>query len=159
MTQAQASPGRPIQIDWSTEGKVTVVDQDRHRFAITMQEAAEACSRRNEQIVWADEFNQILSRMHAWTKERSSMVAAAYGALVDREFVFFIVPVGETMNFELSDEIAAAEVGLNHDFANAKVEVRQIPGHDAEALATFLDVDKAILIYGQRCPAPEAMGA
>lgn len=144
----------PIQIDWEADGRVDVVGKDRHRFLMTIQQAAEACARAHEQLVFADEFRRILAVVHRWLRDHAGAVDSAFFAVVDRQMTIFIVPRRATMDFALSDEIARLEIDLYHDFTNARCEVRQIPGRDPDSLSTFLDLDQAIQLYGQRETAP-----
>jgi hypothetical protein len=156
MTAAQAQQG-PIQIDWKTDGSVSVVGQNRHRFLITMQQAAEACARGHEQLIFAEEFKNVLARVHEWIKLHQASISTAYFAVVERQLVFFISPRSERMDFALSDEISQLEVELYHDFANVRCEVRQIPGHEPEALRTFLDLEQAILLHGNPVAASKSV--
>lgn len=139
----------PIQIDWEDDGHVVVLDRDRHRFLMTMQQAADACAAGKMQMVWKEEFDNMLRRIHTWAKDRAGIVAAAYLAVVDRQIVFFIVPTSHSMDFALNDEIAQLEVELVQDFGNCRCEVRQIPGRTVDALSTFLNLDGAVLLYGK----------
>lgn len=113
--------------------------------------------RPGKQLVWQEEFDRMMLHVHAWSKARQ--VAATYLAVVDRQIVIFVVPRGNRMDFELSDEIAALEVSLHHDFSNCRCEVRQIPGHTLEALGTFLDLEQAFILCGKPPTTSSAVGA
>lgn len=147
----------PVQINWGDSGRVMVMDRDKHRFLMTSQQAADACAAGMKQLVWQEEFDRLMLHVHAWSKARQA--AATYLAVVDRQIVIFVVPRGRTMDFQLSDEIAALEVSLHHDFANCRCEVRQIPGHTLEALSTFLDLEQAFILYGKPPTTSGAVGA
>ena len=154
-----ATAQTPIQLNWDSHGDVVVLARDRERFLLTMQQAAEACARGRQQLVWKEEFDQLLKRVHGWAADRGAMVSSVYVGFLEGQVTFFVVPRGERMDFALSDEIATLEIELYQDFCNCKGEVRQIPGHTLEALASFVDLEQAILVYGDPPAAPEAMGA
>jgi hypothetical protein len=156
MPSSQSQTG-PIEINWEHDGRVSVVGKDKHRFLITMQQAAEACARGHEQIVFVEELTTLLGRVHAWLQEHSSRVSAAYFAVVERRLVVFVMPAGSHMDLELSDEIAALEVDLFHDFSNVRCEVKQIPGHDPRAIQAFVNLKEAVLLHGRSVSTPVAV--
>lgn len=155
MTLANDHPGvagsqqGPIQLDWREQGRTVVVcPQDEDRFLMTVQDAAEACRPGQEVLRWRAQLDKLIVYVHEWVKRHVDRVSATYMATADGRLTFFVVPEGTTMDFELSDEIAQLDLEIAHEFDLCKCEVRQIPGRDYAAIATFLDLERAVVLYG-----------
>lgn len=140
---------KPILLDWKDGGRiVTVSPADEDRFSLTVQEAAEACRQASVGILWRKDFDRLLVYLRDWLQRDKEMVSAAYGGVAGGQLVFFVVPISDRMDFSLSDELAQLELELHQEFQNCRCEVRQIPGKTYDALGTFVDLEKAIVLYG-----------
>jgi hypothetical protein len=146
---ALSAQQKPIVLDWKDgERTVLVSPADEDRFSLTVQEAAEACRKANTGIIWRNEFDRLLVHLREWLQKHKEIVLAAYGGVVSGKLVFFVIPASERMDFALSDDLAQLELELHQDFHNCECEVRQIPGKTYDALGTFVDLQKAFVLYG-----------
>ncbi len=148
-------PGRrvthhPIQLDWADGRRAVVVSpRDRDRFMLTCQDAAEACKAGARILQWREAFDAMLPWLRSRIEGLKKQVRACYLGVADRQLVAFVVPRKPIFDFELGETLAGLDRDVNLKFELCPCEVLQIPDTGAETLATFLNIERAITVYGE----------
>ena len=77
-------------------------------------------------------FSQMVAQVAKWCAERSDRVAMALVSLRSNKIVFYIIPKGESFDFDLGFAQAKLDLFLNSFGTTGYAETRQIPAWEIE---------------------------
>lgn len=105
-------------------------------------------------IAFHAELKELIKHLKGWVESRAANLHSCYLASRDGELVVFTVPKSSQYDRDLADELTALDVTLANKFQYWRCQVVQVPGETPTGLASFLDQDKALLLYGPNFQTP-----
>jgi hypothetical protein len=150
--QTEQSSKRPLVITFTSLEKVEVVSSDKHRFYVTMQEAAQSCAAGMNQSLWQDQFKDFLADLNKWCGSHD--VVNCYVAWGEGHLKVFITVPGDEYRFDLDNDLTDLEIRLSQVYPDHRATVLQLPADPPTDLASFFSPEKAIQTYGKPLSAP-----
>jgi hypothetical protein len=145
----------PVVIRPDATKKVEVVGPDKHRFYVTMQDAAESCAKGVDLALWREQFQEFLADLGCWCSQNATSVARCYVTWGEGHLKVFVTVTGNEYRFDLDDILTDLELTLTRIYPDHYASVLQIPEAPAGELASFFSPGKAIQVYGQSIAAPK----
>lgn len=136
---------KPITLHFQNAQRVMVVPDDKDRFFTTVGEAARACKQAQDNVEWAEQWNDFLAHIHRWCADRSQDVDAGYVMVGDGLTVLICVSI-EDYNFDLEDALTDLDLELSERFPLCCAEVMQIPNQ--RDLRAGLPDEAILVVYG-----------
>lgn len=117
---------------------------DNDLFIRTGRQVIEHCRLGISVELWMQEVKELFSRVVQWCNEQQGRVRACY-AVPGAKVTLFVVPSGESYDFELGAELADLNVRWVQTFNVGMIETRQIPWAQRDR---FIDPEASRRIYG-----------
>lgn len=141
---------KTIQLDAAeAERQVVVTTEDEDRFSLTCAQAIEACKIHTSRKVWFEELRSLFLHVNGWAIKNKDHVRSCYAQPRAGLVAIFIIPIKDSFDFDLADQIADLDLELSQEFPLVPAEVLQIPGGEEDGLRTFVDSDIAKHLYGK----------
>ena len=139
----QASRIRPSVIELhfeNREGRVRVVPPDNDVMAMPVEMAVAACQAFKTQILFKDQFDQLLETLGEWIGDRREKIADAFLTVRDSGLLFLVVTHGKHQDDELESALTELDLEIAHDkdFGLITLGVHAIPQGRPDATASFV---------------------
>jgi len=131
----------PIVLDWeNTDGRVRIVPPDNDVMAMSVETAIEACRAFKQQIVFKNQFDQLLNVLAKWLSEHRATVSDAYLTVRDGGLLFLVVQNGKPYDGKLDDALTELDLAIanDDDFSLISLAVHSIPASSEATIQSFV---------------------
>lgn len=146
----QSVPFVPIDLHFEDQdGKVRIVAPDRHVMIVPVRIAVEACRAFQDQIVFNDQFNELLNRLASWIVTHKDDVHLAFLTVHDAGLLFLVVQKSKdfSLDFEGALSDLSLEISNDTDLSLIRLAVHALPNCPRDVYEAFLS-NKMALRYG-----------
>lgn len=127
---------------------VLIETEKQDRFFSNMQQVVRDVVERESEREQHQLLVDLLSDLRKWSKQHADRLHAVYLGVRDSEINVFVVPISEQYDPELSDALSQLDLTLFKTYPFFRGMVQQIPGKNPELLASFMDRERAAVVYG-----------
>jgi hypothetical protein len=131
---------KSIQLDWKSDGQITVTPENEDRFMLQMKTAVEVLQQSKQAEKFELQFKVLLNMLGEWIKLHKNDVSKAYVTIKDTSLAFVVVRESSRYNSVFEDALTDLEFDIANDadLSNVYVEVIGLPSISTSALNSFL---------------------
>lgn len=137
---SSAAPGVVELHFGNRDGKVRVVPPDRDIMILSVGFAMEACRAFSKQMLFKNQFDQLLEHLAVWLSERGPQIESAFLTTRDSGLLFLIVQTSEAFDESLEDAITELDLAVanDEDFSLIRLAVHALPRCQESTYRSFL---------------------
>ncbi|MBW3542975.1 MAG: hypothetical protein KY476_22155 [Planctomycetes bacterium] len=145
----------PVRLIFGSAQKVEVIAEDKHRFYMSVSEAAQACKAFSNAALWADEFKDFLVDLHKWCSDRPERVESCFVTWGEGGLTVYVITKSEDYDFGLDDELHELDLHMAAVYPDCPAEILQIPSGSHDELNSFFSPERSVQAYGDKGTTPE----
>ena len=153
---SQTAQERHIREEQDGESQYVLHPLDNDLFLRTGRQVIDGCRLGISIEVWFHECDSMFEDVAKWAADRSDRISACYAVPRGVGMCLFFVPVSESFDFDLADQLAELNSRLVRTFCVGPVEINQIP---ADEKARFIAPNTAREIYPHADRPPQAVAS
>lgn len=121
--------------------RVHVVDEQRRRVVMTMEQAVRACHAYEKQILFRDQFDALLSHLAGWWFKRADKVSRAIVTVRESGLLLVLVQSQVELDIQLEADITELVSDVINDsrFELIRLDALSLPACELDDVTSFAD--------------------
>lgn len=130
----------------NADGRVRIVPPDSDIMALSVETAIAACRAFTQQIVFKNQFDQLLMRLAEWIAQHKAKLSAACVTVRDSGLLFLVMLKEPRLDREIEESLTELdlEIANDADYGLISLAVHAIPRSDEATVQSFVSRKMAL---------------
>ena len=131
---------RIVELKFGDESHVVVTPEDQDRFALSVEDAIEACRAQEKRQQFQRQHDILIRQLSDWLHKHEENVDRAYVTTRDNGLLFLVVTRSIQMNPQLQDDLTELDLAIANDpcLDLIRLSVLAIPNASDSNVESFL---------------------